>query len=102
MLFSCQVFGHSSERSISVEHSFLFPPCPSLLVPYPPSKPCSERLMKENKEVKAGRLFIRGRRLNPCPHYVTEQNSYLKLFPITLNGPRMSLLSEPHIKADSR
>lgn len=87
MLLSCQVFGHSSERSILVEPSFLFPPCPSLLVPYPLSKPCSKRLMKQNKEVKAGKLFIRGRRLNLRRHYVTEQNRYLKLFPQLWMGP---------------
>lgn len=87
MLLFCRVFAHSKERSILVEHSFLFPPCPSLLVPYPLSKPCSKRLMKQNKEVKAGKLFNRGRRLNLCRHCVTEQNSYLKLFPQLWMGP---------------
>lgn len=85
--FPAGYFAHSKERSILVEHSFLFPPCPSLLVPYPLSEPCSKRLMKQNKEVKADKLFIRGRRLSLCWHYVTEQNSYLKLFPQLWMGP---------------
>lgn len=44
--------------------------------------------MKQNKEVREGKLCIRSRKFNLCCYYVTELNSYLKLFPQLWMDPK--------------